>query len=121
MVGMQEFDLNKTFRANVKETTEVRIGDIYQVRRNIFGTGSMSTPVARYFAWRPEYTEGVNPHWRIDCFVRDHKLSGEPREMAQLLTAKLQELGLCDLPIWVSWHKSSELDGEKLGDLWEAD
>ena len=118
---MYEFDLNKTFCADAEEKTEVRVGQIYHVLRNKVGTGSVSTPVARYFVWHPNYIEGVNPHWRIDCFVRDHKLSGDPQEMAQLLTAKLQELGLCDLPIWVSWHKSSELGGEKLGNLWEED
>ena len=118
---MFEFDLNNTYRADFKETPDVRIGQIYHVLPNKVGTGSVSTPVARYFAWQPEYIEGVNPHWRIDCFVRDHQLAGDPKEMAKLLTAKLQELHWCDLPIWVSWHKSSELGGEKLGDLWEAD
>ncbi|WP_124087450.1 hypothetical protein [Pseudogemmobacter humi] len=116
---MLRFDLDDTFYADAEEMANVRIGEIHHILRNKVGTGSVSTPVARYFAWRPKNIEGCNPHWRIDCFVRDHKLSGDPQTMAKLLTANLRKLGLCDLPIWISWHQCSEHGGEKLGDLWE--
>lgn len=78
------------------------------------------TPVARYFVWRPNYVEGFNPHWRIDCFFRKHERSGNPEELARLLAARLQEIGACDLPVWISWHRSDELGGDSLGNLWEG-
>jgi len=116
---LHSFDLDKTYRAEGQETAETRIGEIYHFLRNKVGSGSVSTPVARYFVWRPRPTIGFNPHWRVDCFVRKHKLSGDPKILSKLLTTNLQELGLCDLPIWVSWHKNEELGGEALGDLFE--
>ncbi|WP_269583550.1 hypothetical protein [Roseibium sp. Sym1] len=118
---MHKFDLNEIYRAEGDETTETRIGVIYHALRNKIGSGSISTPIARYFVWRPNDVEGFNPHWRIDCYAMKHKLSSDPKMLARLLTDKLREIGLCDLPVWVSWHESTELGGEKLGDLWEED
>ncbi|MEP1537364.1 MAG: hypothetical protein ABJQ34_15435 [Paracoccaceae bacterium] len=116
---MHKFELNKKYHARGNETEHSRIGEIYHVSRNTFGGGSVSTPIARYFAWRPEYIEGVNPHWRIDCFVREHKLAGNPKKLAQMLAAKLVEHEHCGNPIWISWHKSIEVGGEKRGELFE--
>jgi hypothetical protein len=117
---MHSFDLDSTYRAEAYETPDTRIGEIYHVLKNKIGTGSVSTPVARFFVWRPLLIE-VNEHWRIDCFVRNHPLADNPEKLAKLLTDKLQELGLCDLPIWTSWHLSSEVGGERRGNLWEDD
>lgn len=114
-----KFDLDGNYWAQGQQTAETRIGEIYHVRRNHIGSGSVSTPIAKYFVWRPPYIEGVNSHWRIDCFVRKHKFSGNPKRLAKLLTSNLQDLGLCDCPIWVSWYKSEELGGEKVGHLFE--
>lgn len=116
---MHKFDLDGTYRAQGQETTETRIGDIYHVRWNHSGSGSVSTPIAKYFVWRPPYIEGVNSHWRIDYFARKHKLAGNPKRLARLLASNLQALGLCAPPIWVGWYKSEELGGEKVGDLFE--
>jgi hypothetical protein len=62
---------------------------------------------------------GTNPHWRIDCFVRDHPLADKPERLGKLLTDKLQELGLCEEPIWTSWYVSSEVGGERRGELYD--
>ncbi|MEM8837342.1 MAG: hypothetical protein AAGE89_04555 [Pseudomonadota bacterium] len=118
---MHKFDLNDIYQAEGRETSDTRIGEIRHVLS--FGNegGARLTPIATYFVWQPGYIECVNPHWRIDCYVRKHKLSDDPKTLAKLLTAKLLETGLCDLPVWTSWHESTELGGEALGDLWEED
>lgn len=118
---MHRFDLNEKFHASGSETSEARIGEIYHVRRNWIGSGSVSTPIARYFVWRPEYTEGVAPHWRVDCYFRKHKLAGDPKSLSRLLCNNLQNAGLCEAPIWVSWHESDEISGESIGTLFADD
>jgi hypothetical protein len=117
---MHRFDLDETYRAEADEALETRIGEIFHVLRHRVGSGSVSTPVARFFVWRPIII-GTNPHWRIDCFIRNHALADDPEKLAKLLTDKLQELGLVDLPTWTSWNLSSEVGGERRGDLWEDD
>ncbi|MEP0153481.1 hypothetical protein [Pseudophaeobacter sp.] len=82
---MHRFDLNAKFSAIGSETSETRIGEIYQVRGSRGGSGSVSTPIARYFVWRPEYIEGAAPHWRIDCYFKKHKLAGDPKTLSRLL------------------------------------
>lgn len=114
---MHKFELNDTFRAEGSETSETRIGEIYHVLRNKTGSGSVSTPIAKYFVWRPSYSEGISPHWRVDCFFKKHKLSGDPKAMSKMLVSNLQSSGLCDTPIWISWHYSAEIGGEQVGDL----
>lgn len=96
---MHRFDLNKKFHARGSETSETRVGEVYHVRRNRIGSGSVSTPIARYFVWRPEYIEGAAPHWRIDCYFKKHKLAGDPKTLSRLLANNLQNAGLCDAPI----------------------
>jgi hypothetical protein len=118
---MHKFELTNKCYAKGNETEFTRIGEIFHTKRNTFGTGSTSTPIARYFAWRPEYIENVNPHWRIDCFVREHKLAGNPKNLTQLLANELVTHKLCDTPIWIGWHKVLELGGEAKGELFEFD
>lgn len=118
---MHRFDLNAKFSAIGSETSETRIGEIHHVRGSRGGSGSVSTPIARYFVWRPEYIEGAAPHWRIDCYFKKHKLAGDPKTLSRLLANNLQNAGLCDTPIWVSWHRSDEISGESIGTLFTDD
>ena len=118
---MHKFDLDRQFWAMGDESGQTRIGEIHHISRNKTGDGSVSTPVCRYYVWRPEYTEGVHPYWRIDCFVREHPLAGEPSELAKMLASQMIKHGLIEEPIWNSWHKSTELDGEAMGELFEDD
>jgi len=101
-------------------TDDVRIGEVYHVVRNRDG-GSISTPIARYFIWRPVFIEGFNPHWRIDCYVREHSLSPDARSLGLALRDSLIRESHCDSPCWVSWHRSKELDGEPMGDVFDYD
>lgn len=81
--------------------------------------GSVNTPVAFYFMWRPEYVEGVHAHWRVDCFVREHPLAPEPTTVGRTLVAALIREGLCAEPIWLSVHQSKELMGQAFGEVFE--
>ena len=51
--------------------------------------GATLTPVAHYFAWRPEFIEGFHAYWRVDCFVRKHPLSPKPMYLGKALVAAL--------------------------------
>ena len=86
-----------------------RAGLVYHIARNEAG-GSLSTPVARYFVWRPEHVEGYHKYWRVDCFVQKHELAPQPMTLGELLVSALLREGLCNEPIWMSAHSS---DGEK--------
>lgn len=115
---MHRFDLCETYRAEAEVAPDTRIGEIYHVRRNTVGKGSVSTPIAGFFVWRPNILY-AKPHWRVDCFVRDHPLAEDPKGLGRMLTDKLVELELCEEPIWTSWYVSSEAGGERRGDLWD--
>ena len=97
---------------------EIRIGEVYHVVRNNAG-GSTSTPIARYFVWRPTYLEGFNEHWRIDCYVREHTLSPDAKTLGLALRDALNRESLCDSPCWVSWHRSNEIGGEPMGEVFD--
>jgi len=65
---MKRFDLNTDFSVDCTIAEKSRSGTIYRVLiRNAAG-GKMLTPVALYFAWQPDFVEGYNRHWRVDCF-----------------------------------------------------
>ena len=119
-VFMQRFDLDKQFSADCVVTDKTRIGEIYHVARNWAG-GSISTPIARYFVWRPVFVEGYNEFWRVDCFVRQHDLSPDPMKLGETLIAALIREGLCNEPIWVSAHASKELGGKEYGEVFTDD
>ena len=117
---MRRFDLGNKWQADCVVSDTTRIGEIFHVARNESG-GANLTPIARYFAWRPAFFEGFNPHWRVDCFVRRHELSPEPMQLGQSLVEALVRERLCERPIWMSAHTSSELEGKAYGDLFEEE
>ena len=117
---MQRFDLNKKFSADCVVTDNARAGELYHVARNSAG-GATLTPIARYFVWRPEFVEGFNGYWRVDCFVRQHALSPDPMELGESLVAALIREGLCSEPIWMAAHRSDELTGKAYGEVFSDD
>jgi len=90
------------------------------VERNAEG-GALLTPVARFFAWRPEYVEGFHEHWQVDCYVRVHELAPEPIILGRSLVGALLREGLCQEPIWLSVHRAEELHGEAFGEVFDLD
>lgn len=117
---MRTLTIDRNFKADYVESEGSRCGEIYHVRRNRAGGGTW-TPIARYFAWRPVFIENFHPHWRIDCFVRKHKLAPRPEKLGRALATSLIEAGLCERPVWVSWHKSEELGGDAYGEVFDFD
>lgn len=117
---MQRFDIDKKFSADCIVTEGGRAGQLYHVARNS-GGGATHTPIAYYFVWRPEFTEGINRHWRVDCFVRKHALSPDPMELSESLVSALVREGLCAEPIWMSAHRSDELSGKAYGEVFSDD
>jgi hypothetical protein len=117
---MQRFDLDSRFKADCVLSDKSRCGEIYYVAVNSSG-GATLTPIAYYFSWRPEFVEGYHGYWRIDCFVRKHKLAPNPMHLGRLLVAALTREGLCAEPIWMSAHESNELGGEAFGEVFSDD
>ena len=116
---MWDIDLPGVYAASCAVGADHVAGEVYHVRENRIGSGSMSTPVARYFARQAEYSEGFNPHWRLDCYMRKHKLAGNPEKLTRALAQGLIAAGHITEPMWMSWHRSEELAGDKRGALWE--
>jgi hypothetical protein len=117
---MIRFDLNSDFSVDCTVADKSRSGQIYHVRSNVIGTGKMLTGVARYFAWQPDFVEGYNRYWRVDCFVTHHPLAPhEPMVLGQALVAALIREKLCAEPIWLSSHRSNDEKGRAYGDVFE--
>ena len=112
-------DLSETFTA--KPDADATRGQVFHVARNQRG-GSMWTPVARYFAWRPDVgPEDYRPHWRLDCFARDHELAPDPEWLGNALADTLVHQNVISEPLWTSWHRSQELGGEARGVVFDLD
>ena len=118
---IEHFDLGDSYKVECQIREGHQAGEIYHLQRNRIGRGATLTPIARFFVWRPDYTEGVNPHWRVDCYAKRHRLSGDPEKLAKALSAALLERGICEAPMWVGWHRSEDLGGQAVGDLFELD
>jgi hypothetical protein len=118
LIRVRRFDLSDTWRADCSVSETLRVGEIYHVVQNSAG-GTILTPIARFFVWRPTYMEGFNLHWRVDCFVRQHPLSPEPIPLGESLVDALVRECLCDGPIWMSAHTGRELEGKAYGDVFE--
>jgi hypothetical protein len=117
---MNRFDINADFSADCTIAEKSRSGEVYHIRRNASGSGRTLTPVARYFAWQPDFTEGYNRHWRVDCFVMRHPLAPrEPTLLGQALIAALIREDLCDEPIWLSTHRTDDEKGQAFGNVFE--
>jgi hypothetical protein len=117
---MKRFSVTDIFQADCVVSEAARAGHIYHVARNAAG-GALLTPIARYFVWRPEFVDGFHKHWRVDCFVRQHKLSPDPMSLGESLVAALVREQLCAAPIWMSAHASSELKGRAYGEVFSDD
>jgi hypothetical protein len=117
---MRRFSLTRDFEADCISGDSAHAGEAYHVVRNAEG-GALLTPVVRYFAWRPKYSEGVHEHWRVDCFVRVHELAPEPIIIGRAIVDALVREGLCDEPIWLSVHRAEELKGEAFGEVFDYD
>ena len=117
---MKKFDLDPDFSADCTIADKSRSGEVYHVRRNASDSGKTLTPVARYFAWQPDFVEGFNRHWRVDCFVTRHPMVlCEPILLGQALVAALIRENLCDEPIWLSSHRSDDEKGQAYGNVFE--
>ena len=61
----------------------------------------MMTPIARYFAWKPEFVEGFHGHWRVDCSIRMNKSTRSgmhplaPKAPTEMLNFGIDLLTLC--------------------------
>jgi hypothetical protein len=117
---MKRFPITDAFEADCVVSEAARAGLIYHVARNATG-GATFTPIARYFVWRPEFVEGYHKYWRVDCFVRRHKLSPEPMWLGESLVAALVREQLSSEPIWMSAHISDELKGKAYGEVFSDD
>jgi hypothetical protein len=117
---MPTFPLSAVFEVECLPAGDFIPGTIYHVVRNSSG-GANLTPIAQFFCWRPTFIEGFNSYWRVDCYIREHSLSPEPEWTGQALASGLLHEGYCAEPLWVSWHRSSELGGKAYGDVFEND
>jgi hypothetical protein len=117
---MKRFPVTDDFEADCVTGQTALAGEIYHLARNSSG-GATLTPVARYFAWHPEFVEGFHKHWRVDCFVRRHQLSPGPFALGEALVPALIREGICSEPIWLSVHRSEELKGKAFGEVFEFD
>ena len=80
------------------------------------------TQIAQFFGTRPQpFTLEGLPHWRIDCYVQNHRMSPLPEDLAVDLTEALMLRGVCDEPLLVSWHLSTEIGNLAFGDVWDDD
>jgi hypothetical protein len=116
--GRLRFTIAPTLDAACQITPEFISGEVYQVDRNSAG-GAIFTPVARFFAWRPDHPEGYHPHWRVDCFVRLHESSPEPKGIGKALAKGLLKENICTEPLWASWHRSEEIGGTDFGEVFD--
>lgn len=115
---MKRFAVHDSYEASCQSSEGFAAGELHHVARNSSG-GSVLTPIARFFCTRPVFTEGFNRYWRVDCYIREHKLAPDPEWAGKNLVEALKREGVCAEPIWVSWHRSSELGGEAQGEVFE--
>jgi hypothetical protein len=115
---MKSLHLNPDFYITPDADGAFRQGQILHVKRNAVGGGSVATPVGRYFAWRPDIgAEGYHPYWRLDCFVRDHELAPAEDWLARQLADALLGSGIVSEPLWLGWHRATEMGGEARGEV----
>jgi hypothetical protein len=114
--GMLRFAITSDFDAACMVVAGAMAGEVYHVERNRSG-GANFTPVARIFAWRPQHVENFHSHWRVDCFVRVHPRSPDPKFQGDAVAKALLRESICSEPLWVSWHRNEEINGKAFGEV----
>ena len=117
---MKRFAVHDSYEALCQTGDMFAFGELHHVARNRSG-GAVLTPVGRFFCTRPLFIEGFNEHWRVDCYVREHRLAPEPALAGKCLVAALKRESICLEPIWVSWYSSKEHGGEAQGEVYAID
>jgi hypothetical protein len=115
---MKRFKIGDHLEVECTIRTDALSGRLYHVTRNASG-GVNLTPVAYFFATRPEFIEGYHAHWRLDCFFQDHKLTPNPLSVGEQLVEALKKENLCSDPLWLSVHQSTELAGKAYGEVFD--
>lgn len=119
MKKTKRLKISENIEADCTVKNEALHGTLYHVQMNKSGGSSTSTPVALYFATRPEFIEGYHAHWRIDCFFKQHKLSPDPLSTGEALVDALKNEKLCTEPLWLSVHRSDDEKGKAYGELYD--
>jgi hypothetical protein len=114
-----KFDISSDLCADCQVSEAARIGHVYHVARNSIGSGMMLTPIANYFVRVPEPKEGFVKHWRVDCFVRRHKLAPRLEKLADSLVRALKKEKLCEEPIWITYYEYDEIGGQAYGEVFD--
>jgi hypothetical protein len=115
LMGNVRVALSPEYEWTCEKFSESRSGEVFHIVRNSSG-GSVSTPIARFAAFYPKFAEeGFHRHWRLDCYVRRHKLAPKPEWLGERLAESLLERHVVEEPLWVSWHMSEELKGKAYG------
>ncbi len=119
--NMKRFSVTPSLEADCVVSSDALFGNLYHVQRNASG-GALLTPVACYFATRPQFIEGYYSHWRLDCYFREHRLSPDHPIISgeALVLALIRENLACD-PLWLSVHRSEELEGKAYGQVFEIE
>ena len=113
--------LTDEYEASCAVSEEFSVGEIFHVARNHAG-GANSTPIARYYVHKDMFdAEGFHDHWRIDCYVKEHALSPRPLTLGKALVAGLIREELFPEPMWLSVHRSKELEGRAFGEVFDLD
>jgi hypothetical protein len=120
---MISLDLSPDYVAEGAADGAFGSGVIYHFAPNQTGRGGVFTPVGRFHVWNPTIgAEGYNPHQRIDCYLRDaHELAPDPAWMTRALCDALVRNGTVREPVWLGWHRSTELGGEPRGEVFDFD
>lgn len=117
---MKRFNINNILQADCTVSPTALSGTLYHVQRNASG-GALLTPIALYFVTQPVFVEGFNKHWRLDYFGRPHKLAPDSAFAGDALALALMKEGLCSEPLWLSVHRSEELEGRAYGQVFEIE
>lgn len=119
---MKDLEVGKDFYVPWSVDDDYMFGEILHIRRNKIGSGSVSTPVARYFVTTAKTAaEGFFRHQRLDCFVSNHWLVWRPKSLARDLLAALKMRGIVAEPVWLAWHVVSKHGGAPFGELFDLD
>ena len=106
--------------------TSIRTGRLLLYGEIVHAANNVLTPIGNYFArtYFPgpfEGAEGLRSHCRIDCYIREHRLSPAPETVAKQLLAALLEAGKVSEPIWVQSYWTRQAGGFAKGEVFDFD